>query len=310
MAKKEKKGEPASVGCLGTFLVILFFIFFILCIIALIIDLMIIHGSLLIKISGIALILIIIIAIKQWLHLNINKRYTIEQLSVMDGHKFEYACADILKSNGFKNVKVTPGSGDYGVDILAEKHGTRYAVQCKRYSQKLDNTAIQEVVGGLAYYHCQKGIVMTTNYFTKPAIKLAIANNVELWDKDKINHLLLATANKKQNTKHSCFNPKPDEKAKELFASKLKELSYIIIETMNSNSIGCSVKDIFTDSKGVLYELYCSDTITESVISSIADAILSPNAHLCESAVPDIKKIFFEYPESLKILYDNYMRIM
>ena len=51
----------------------------------------------------------------------------------MDGHEFEYFCADLLRKNGFSNVIVTPASNDYGVDITAIKDGKRYAIQCKRF---------------------------------------------------------------------------------------------------------------------------------------------------------------------------------
>lgn len=135
-----------------------------------------------------------------------RKQYSIKQLDIMDGHRFEYACADILKSNGFKNVKVTKGSGDFGVDILAKKNGISYAVQCKRYSKKLDNTPIQEVIGGLAYYHCQKGIVMTNNYFTEPAKKLAKVNTVELWDRDKLIKLAFKAKQKAKRKSAQNFN--------------------------------------------------------------------------------------------------------
>lgn len=113
-----------------------------------------------------------------------KKKYSISQLDYMEGHQFECACADILKANAFKNVTVTQGSGDFGVDILAEKNGYKYAIQCKRYSHKLDNKPIQEVIGGLAYYGCTKGAVMTNQYFTEPAKKLAKINGVELWDRN------------------------------------------------------------------------------------------------------------------------------
>ncbi|MFR6425674.1 MAG: restriction endonuclease [Oscillospiraceae bacterium] len=39
----------------------------------------------------------------------------------MDGHRFEKYCATVLQKNGFVNVSVTPGSGDQGVDVIAEK---------------------------------------------------------------------------------------------------------------------------------------------------------------------------------------------
>ena len=55
----------------------------------------------------------------------------------MGGHQFEHFCADILRKNGFENVEVTQGSGDHGIDILAEKDDITYAIQCKRYDKPI-----------------------------------------------------------------------------------------------------------------------------------------------------------------------------
>ncbi|SFB87646.1 restriction system protein [Ruminococcus albus] len=117
-------------------------------------------------------------------------RLTLKKLDLMDGHEFEYACANILKANGFKDIEVTKCSGDFGVDIIAVKKHRRYAVQCKRYDKKLNNSAIQEVIGGLAYYGCEVGAVMTNSYFTAAARKLAEVNSVELWDRDILEKML------------------------------------------------------------------------------------------------------------------------
>ena len=117
-------------------------------------------------------------------------RLTIKKLDMMEGHEFEYACAGILRANGFKNVEVTKGSGDFGVDIIAVKKRRKYAVQCKRYDKKLNNSAIQEVIGGLAVYGCTHGAVMTNSYFTEPARRLAEANGIELWDRDVLSAML------------------------------------------------------------------------------------------------------------------------
>jgi hypothetical protein len=57
----------------------------------------------------------------------------ISYIDGMEGHEFEYFCADILEKNGFTNVSVTRGSGDQGVDVLATKDGIKYAIQCKNY---------------------------------------------------------------------------------------------------------------------------------------------------------------------------------
>ena len=110
----------------------------------------------------------------------------IEIIDDMEGIEFEKVCADILSGNGFKNIMVTQGSGDQGIDVLAEKDDIKYAIQCKRYSSKLSNTPIQEVHAGRKYYKCQIGVVMTNNYFTKGAIELAEETGTLLWDRDKL----------------------------------------------------------------------------------------------------------------------------
>lgn len=108
----------------------------------------------------------------------------------MEGHEFEYWCADLLKQFGYSEVSVTKGSGDQGVDILATKNGKKYAIQCKRYESKLSNTPVQEVIAGKSFYDCDVAVVMTNNYFTDGAIALAHKIGVELWDRDTIVKML------------------------------------------------------------------------------------------------------------------------
>ena len=104
----------------------------------------------------------------------------------MEGHEFEYYCADILTEMGFVDVEVTKGSGDFGVDILAEKDGVSYAFQCKCYDKPIGVKAIQEVYAGKDYYDRMVGVVMTNQYFTQPAVDMAKKLHVMLWDRDYI----------------------------------------------------------------------------------------------------------------------------
>lgn len=112
----------------------------------------------------------------------------------MDGHQFEHFCADLLRKNGFVNVKVTSGSGDYGVDILAAKDGITYAIQCKCYTSNIGNTAVQEAFTGKEFYKRHVGIVLTNQYFTPAAKETAERTGIILWDRDwldrMINHIM------------------------------------------------------------------------------------------------------------------------
>lgn len=117
-------------------------------------------------------------------------RYTIEQLDIMEGHEFEYAVADILRHNGWRDVKVTQGSGDYGIDILARRGSTRYAIQCKRHNSAVGVKAVQEAGLGVDYYNYDAAAVITNNTFTKQAETIAKTTGVRLWGRDYLKELI------------------------------------------------------------------------------------------------------------------------
>ena len=116
--------------------------------------------------------------------------YTLEQLDLMEGHDFEFYCADILRKNGFENVEVTRGSGDHGIDILAEKNDITYAIQCKCYSSDIGNAAVQQAHTGKSIYKKDIAVVLTNRYFTAQAKEEAAALGVKLWDRDKLNSMI------------------------------------------------------------------------------------------------------------------------
>lgn len=108
----------------------------------------------------------------------------------MEGHDFEYFCAELLRKNGFESVEVTQGSGDQGIDILAIKDGIKYGIQCKCYSSDIGNKAVQEAFSGKAFYNCHVAAVLTNRYFTVSARELAEKNGVLLWDRKYLEKLI------------------------------------------------------------------------------------------------------------------------
>lgn len=110
--------------------------------------------------------------------------------SNMSGPEFEERCAELLRKNGFINVIVTKKSGDHGADVLAEKDGISYAIQCKYYSSTVGNSAVQEAFYAKAFYGKDIAVVMTNSYFTRPAQEEAAKIHVKLWDKDTLRSLL------------------------------------------------------------------------------------------------------------------------
>lgn len=112
----------------------------------------------------------------------------------MSGYAFEHYCVGLLNRNNYENIKLTKGSGDQGIDILACKDGVQYGIQCKCYSSNVGNKAVQEAVAGKAFYCCHIAVVMTNRYFTSSAKELAKSNQVLLWDRKKLEELMQTAA--------------------------------------------------------------------------------------------------------------------
>lgn len=115
----------------------------------------------------------------------------IEDIDGLDGFAFEHLLGALFKQMNYK-VEVTKGSGDQGADIIISKMGRKTVVQAKCYLNNVSNKAIQEVVAAIKYYNADAGMVVTNSYYTKGAIELAEANNIALWDRDKLAQTLLA----------------------------------------------------------------------------------------------------------------------
>lgn len=119
-----------------------------------------------------------------------DRNIILPEMNMLDnlsgGFEFEQYIAVLLEKNGYSKIEVLPMSGDYGVDILAEKSEVKYAFQCKYYSQPVGIAAVQEVSSGKTHYNAHIGVVVTNNYFTSNALQLAETNGVLMWDRDKI----------------------------------------------------------------------------------------------------------------------------
>ena len=116
---------------------------------------------------------------------NFIENCDIYYIDSLEGLEFEEYFSKILNILGYDSCS-TQASGDYGIDVIAEKDGIKYGFQCKLYNQNVGNKAVQEAYSGKSFYNCHVAIVVTNNYFTKGAINQAEKNNVVLWDRDKL----------------------------------------------------------------------------------------------------------------------------
>lgn len=97
----------------------------------------------------------------------------------MSGTEFERYCTEILKDNGW-DAKTTTATGDQGVDIYATQDDITIVIQCKKYTQKIGNFAVQEIYAGKNFYDADIAAVVSNASYTKSAKQLANSTEVLL----------------------------------------------------------------------------------------------------------------------------------
>jgi HJR/Mrr/RecB family endonuclease len=118
--------------------------------------------------------------------------YTMDDIDKMSGNDFEIFVSALLQKLGYINTYITPATGDNGVDIITNKNERKIAVQCKRLSTKVSNSAIQEVFSGKHFYKCDDAMVVTNSYFTENAFEAARKLKVQLIHRKNLLEMLMS----------------------------------------------------------------------------------------------------------------------
>lgn len=121
---------------------------------------------------------------------NIINDTTLAEIDQLDGDTFESYTFILMSVLGYANVRKTQASNDYGIDVICEKDGVRYGIQCKRYQGSVGREAVQQVHSGLNHYGCDKGVVITNSTFTRNAYTLARENGITLIDRRGLSDLI------------------------------------------------------------------------------------------------------------------------
>jgi len=87
------------------------------------------------------------------------------------GKSFERLLGTMFSRMRFQ-ATLTP-TNDQGADLILVCDGARIAVQAKRWTHDVGNEAVQQLLGGMLYYGCEKGIVLCSGEFTRSAQDLA-----------------------------------------------------------------------------------------------------------------------------------------
>lgn len=96
--------------------------------------------------------------------------------------EYEQWMCDYYQQKGYRAFK-TKDSGDYGVDVFAEKAKKKIAVQVKKYggtTRKINRAMIMELYGAMAYFDCTHAAIVTNGQLLHDAIEVARKLKVEI----------------------------------------------------------------------------------------------------------------------------------
>jgi hypothetical protein len=111
----------------------------------------------------------------------IHRWGAISNMYALSSEEFERHVAATYSALGYR-VATTKRIGDQGIDVLAERGNERIGIQCKRTTETVSNSAVQEAYAGKAHYACTSAVVVSLGGFTSPARALAATTGVSLMD--------------------------------------------------------------------------------------------------------------------------------
>ena len=110
---------------------------------------------------------------------------SMKQIDKMTGEDFEKYLGILYEKAGYK-VEYTPGTMDFGADLIVTKNGKKTVVQAKRYRHQVGEAAVQQALSGKGYYKADLCMVVTNSEFTHAAKELAKRADVLLVNRWKL----------------------------------------------------------------------------------------------------------------------------
>ena len=112
--------------------------------------------------------------------------------------EFEQLCVRLLLDLGYAGLRRSDDDGDLSADIVGtDRQGRSVVVECKRYDgDTVGSPAIESMIGVMATHRADRGILVTTAEFSRPAVDLAAKHDLVLIDGDDLVTLLNLTGSR------------------------------------------------------------------------------------------------------------------
>lgn len=116
---------------------------------------------------------------RRWL----DRHRSLEALRAMRWQEFEQLVGDYYRRRGFRVQETGGGGADGGIDLVLERDGETWLVQCKRFAHSAVGVKpVRELLGVVAGERASGGIFIATSAFTREATAFARGQKLELVD--------------------------------------------------------------------------------------------------------------------------------
>lgn len=109
-------------------------------------------------------------------------------MKINDENNFVTMMAKMIEGLGYENVKVCTGKE---ADITAMKDGERYGFQCRYAIDAIGTGKIEEFYEDAKDCGYDRLVYMTNSSFQAGAKQAALANGMELWDRNTVYRLYI-----------------------------------------------------------------------------------------------------------------------
>jgi restriction system protein len=122
---------------------------------------------------------------------NVARSEAADALDGMSWQQFERLVGEGFRLQGYRVVETGGGGADGGVDLVLNKDGEKYLVQCKQWRAfRVGVEVVRELYGVMAAKGAAGGFVVTSGRFTDEARNFAEGRNVQLIDGTRLRALI------------------------------------------------------------------------------------------------------------------------
>jgi restriction system protein len=122
---------------------------------------------------------------------NVARSEAADALDGMSWQQFERLVGEGFRLQGYRVVETGGGGADSGIDLVLNKDGEKYLVQCKQWRAfRVGVEVVRELYGVMAAKGAAGGFVVTSGRFTDEARNFAEGRNVRLIDGARLRALI------------------------------------------------------------------------------------------------------------------------